>query len=63
MRNEKCRTTVIGPQVRLRDRSYYAVYRMLHMAGAAVNCVMRMWKVEFYACYRNLNQSFAAKCV
>jgi len=29
MRNEKCGTTVIGPQVRSRDRSSYAVYRAL----------------------------------
>jgi len=63
IRNEKCGTTVIGPQVRPLDRSYYAVYRMPHVAGAAVNCVMRMWKVAFYACYLNVNLSFAAKCV
>jgi len=32
----KCGTTVIGPQVRPLDRSYYAVYRMPSIAGAAV---------------------------
>jgi len=63
MRNGNCGTMVIGPQVRPRERSYYAVYRMLRVAGAAVNCVMRVWKVAFYACYRNLNVPFAAKCV
>ena len=44
IKNEKCGTTVIGPQVRPRDRSYYAVYRTPCKAGAAINCVMRMWK-------------------
>ena len=34
MRNTKCGTTVIGPHVRPRVRSYYA--------GAVVNCVMQM---------------------
>jgi len=29
MRNEKCGMMVIGPQVRSRDRSYYAIYRTL----------------------------------
>ena len=42
MRNEKCGPTVIGPQVRPRDRSYYAVYRTPCVAGTAVNCVMRI---------------------
>ena len=55
MRNGNCGTTVIGPQVRPRDRRYSAVYRTPRVAGAAVNCVMRMWKVAFCACYRNLN--------
>jgi len=63
MSNEKCGTTVIGPQVRPHDHSYYAVHRMPRMAGAAVNCVMQMWKVAFYAYarYHNLNLSFAAR--
>ena len=61
--NEKCGTTVIGPQVRPCDRSYYTVYRTLCVAGAAVNCVVRMWKVAFYACYRYFNLPFATKCV
>jgi len=55
MRNGNCEMTVIGPQVRPRDRRYSAVYRTQRVAGAAVNCVMRMWKVAFCACYRNLN--------
>jgi len=55
MQNGNCRTTVIGPQVRPRDRRYSAVNRTPRVAGAAVNCVMRMWKVAFCACYRNLN--------
>ena len=55
MRNGNCGTTVIGPQVRPRDRTYSAVYRTPRVAGAAVNCVMRMWKVAFCARYRNLN--------
>jgi len=59
MRNGNCGTMVIGPG----DRSYYAVYRTPRAAGAAVNCVMRVWKVAFYARYRNLNLPFAAKCV
>ena len=42
MRNEKCGTTVFGPQVRPPDRSYYAVYRRPRVAGTAVNCVMRI---------------------
>jgi len=42
MRNTKCGTTVIGPHVRPRDRSYYAVYRNPRVAGAVVNCVMQM---------------------
>ena len=63
IRNEKCGMTVIGTQVRPHDRSYYPVYRMLRVSGAAVNCIKRMWKVVFYACYCNLNLSFAAKCV
>jgi len=63
MRNGNCGTMVIGPQVRPRDRRYYAVYRTLRVAGAAVNRIMRVWKVAFYACYRNLNVPFAAKCV
>jgi len=50
MKNEKSGTTVIGPQIRPREPSYYAVYCMPHVAGAAVNCVMRMWNVAFYAC-------------
>jgi len=29
------------------------------VAGAAVNCVMQMWKEAFYACYRNLDLPFA----
>ena len=48
IKNEKCGTTVIGPQVRPRDRSYYAVYRTPRAAGAAVNCVIRVWEVAFY---------------
>jgi len=48
MRNGNCGTMVIGPAVRPRDRSYYAVYRTPRAAGAAVNCVMRVWKVAFY---------------
>jgi len=63
MRNGNCGTTVIVPQVRPRDQRYYAVYRTPCAAGAVVNCVMRMWKVAFYACYHNLNLPFAAKCV
>ena len=63
MRNGNCGTMVIGPQVRPRDRSYYAVYSTPHVAEAAVNCIMRVWKVAFYACYHNLNLPFAAKCV
>jgi len=63
MRNEKCGTTLIGPQIRPHDRNYYAVYCTPRVAGAAVNCVMRVWKVAFYAFYRNLNLPFAAKCV
>jgi len=63
MRNGNCGTMVIGPQARPRDRSYYAVYRTLRVAGAVVNCIMRTWKVVFYACYRNLNLPFAATCV
>ena len=62
-RSGKCGMTVIGPQVRSRDHSCYAVYRTLRVAGAVVNCVMQVWKVAFYACYRNLNLSFAAMCV
>ena len=46
---------MIGPQVRPRDLRYSAVYRTPHVAGAAVNCVVRMWNVVFCACYRNLN--------
>ena len=61
MRNVNCGTTVIGPQVRPRDRRHYAVYHTPRMAGAVVNCVMRVWKVAFYACYFNLNLPFAAK--
>ena len=53
--NGNCGTTVIGPQVRPRDCRYSAVYRTLRVAGTAVNCVMRMWKVTFCARYRNLN--------
>ena len=41
MNYEKCRMTVISPQVRPCDRSYYTVYRTSHVAGAAVNCVIR----------------------
>jgi len=52
MRNGNCGTMVIGPQVRPRDRSYYAVYRTPRVAGAAVNCVMRVWIVAFY--YRTM---------
>jgi len=63
MQNGNCGTMVIGPQVRPRDRSYYAVYHTLHLASAVVKCVMRMWKVAFYACCRNLNLPFAAKCL
>ena len=63
MRNGNCGMTVIGPQVRPRDRRHNAVYRMPRVAGAAVNCVMRMWKVAFYACCHNLNLQFAANCV
>jgi len=55
----KCRTTVIGPQVRPQDHSCYTVDRIPLVAGAAVNCVMQMWKVAFYACYRNLDLPFA----
>jgi len=44
----KCGTLVIGPAVRPRDGSYYAVYRMPRVAGAAVNCVMRVWKLAFF---------------
>jgi len=61
MRNENCETMVIGPQVRPRDRRYYAVYRMLRVAGAVGNCVMRTWKVAFNACCRNLNLPFYCK--
>ena len=61
MRNGNCGTLVIGPAVRPRDRSYYAVYRTPHVAGAAVNCVMRVWKVAFFILCMLL--SFAAKCV
>jgi len=63
MRNGNCGTMVIGPQVRPRDRSYYAVYSTPRVAEAAVNCIMRVWKVAFYACYHNLNLPFAAKYV
>jgi len=63
MRNEKCGTMVIGPQVRPRDCSYYAVYCTPCVTGAAVNYVMQMSKVAFYACYRNVNLPFAAKYV
>jgi len=63
MRNGNCGTTVIGPQVRTRDRRYYTVYRTPRTAGTVVNCIMRMRKVAFYACYCNLNLPFAAKCV
>ena len=62
MRNENCGTMVIGPQVRPRDRRYYAVYRTPRVASAAISCVMRMGEVVFYACYCNLNLSFAAQC-
>ena len=55
MWNGNCGTTVIGPQVRPRDRRYSAVYRTPRVASAAVNCIMWMWKVAFCACYRNLN--------
>ena len=55
MRNEKCGTMVIGPQARPRDCRYYAVYRTPRVAGAAVNCRMRIWKVAYYACYCNLS--------
>ena len=41
MRNDKCGTTVIGPQVRPRDHSYYAVYHTPRVAGAVVNCVIQ----------------------
>jgi len=34
MRNEHCGMTVIGPQVRPRDRRYYAVYSTPRAAGA-----------------------------
>jgi len=37
MRNEKCGTMVIRPQVRPRDRSYYAVYHTPHTVGTAVS--------------------------
>jgi len=66
MQNGSCETTVIGPQVRPCDRRYSAVYRTPCVAGAAVNCVMRMWKVAFCACYRNLNlpsqEQWSAMC-
>ena len=63
MRNGNGGTMMIGPQVRPRDHSYYAVCRTPRVASAVVNCVMRVWKVAFYACYRNLNVPSAAKCV
>jgi len=47
MRNGNCGMMAIGPQVGPRDRRYSAVYRTPRVAGAAVNCVMRMWKVAF----------------
>jgi len=50
-------------QVRPCYRSYYAVYHTLRVDGSAVNCVKRMWKVAFFACYHNLNLPFVAKCV
>ena len=50
MWNEKCGTTVIGPQVRPLDCSYYAVYHTPCVARAVVNCIMRMWKDAFCAC-------------
>jgi len=49
MRNGICGTPVIGPHVRPRDRSYYAVYRTPRVARAVVKCVMQMCKVAFYA--------------
>jgi len=52
---------LLDTYIRPHDHSYYAVFRKLRMAGAAVNCVMWMWKVAFCACYRNL--SVAATCV
>jgi len=51
MKNEKCGTTVIGPQVRPRDRSCYTVYHTPRVAGAVVNYAMRVWKVAFCACF------------
>jgi len=44
MRKVKWGTTLIGPQVRLRDRSYYVVYRTC--MAQRLNAVMRMWKAE-----------------
>jgi len=57
----KCGTTVIGPHVRPRDRSYYAVYRNPSVAGKVVNCVKEMWKVALSACYFNLPNMFTWK--
>ena len=48
MQKVECRMTVIGPQVRSRDHSYYAVYSTLRVAGAVVNCLMRTLKVASY---------------
>jgi len=46
-----------GSQIRPCDCSCYAVYHTPRVAGAAVNCIMQMWK--FYACYPNFDLSFA----
>jgi len=45
MRNGKCGTMVISPQVRSRDRSYYAVYRTPRLAGAAVIFITKQFVI------------------
>ena len=57
VRNEKKERRWYGSQIRPCDGSRYAVYHTPRVAGAAVNCIMQMWK--FYACYPNFDLPFA----
>jgi len=56
MRNGNCGTMVIGPAVRPRGRTYYAVYRTPR-SGKLRNADVESSVLSFYACCCHLLQS------